>query len=201
MTRNRAWNRAWFGVALAFVACGTPDNGGVDISFGPVSVSSTSPIGTIGDGESSSEGGESSSTTDEPEDPSMDPPPPDPTDWQETTESSTGIDESSSDGGDPAAVDCVGLDEATCGLTPGCGWPIGNELFGMPSGPCAWDPLACTAFDQLTCTASPACTLAVNELNQQICTGISCQGLDELTCPTILGCLWIEQFGGGGCLG
>jgi hypothetical protein len=190
--RTDAWLAS---VAVALVACGAADNGGVEVSFGPSSVSST----TIGGDESSSEGGESSGAVDEP-DPTTDPlPPPDATDWGEASESSGGLDdESSSDGGDPPALDCEGLDEATCGVTFGCGWPLGIEIFGVPGGPCVWDPLACAAFDQLTCTTSPACTTAFGEQNQVTCTGVSCELLDELTCPTVFGCQWI---GSGGCLG
>jgi hypothetical protein len=198
MTHRRgAWRWAWEAcVVLTLVACGTPDNGGVDISFGPSSVSSTAPVTTIGEDESSSDAGESSGMSDDPETSSDPLPPTDATDWSETSESSGALDdESSSDGGDAAAVDCVGLDEATCGVTPGCGWPIDNDFFGMTSGPCAWDPLACAAFDQLSCTTSPACVFNL------ICMGVSCETLDELACPTVMGCVWIVDFGGGGCLG
>jgi hypothetical protein len=203
MTRDRAWQWAWFGcVAHAFVACGTPDNGGVEISFGPASVSSTAPFGSIGDAESSGDGdAESSSTTEDPPAPTTAPPPPDPTDWEEMTESSSDGGEESSSGGDAAMIECTGLDAITCAATFGCAWPEGDEIFGMGDGPCGWDRAACLSLDQFECLTSPACTLMQGEQNF-VCTGVTCEVLDQVTCPMVAGCLWyVDPNAGGFCLG
>lgn len=197
---------AWIGcVVVSLVACAPLDNGGQEISFGPVTVSATAP-GTIGDAtQDASESGDSSSTGEEsPDDTSGPPPTTDPsTDAvTDSAESSDGSDSSSDDGsstgGDAPALDCTGLDEATCGVTLGCGWPT-DDFFGMGAGPCGWDPAACPGFDQLTCAASPACVFLVGK---QVCTAVTCDVLDELVCPTVAGCFWFADEGGGGiCFG
>lgn len=193
---------AWVGcVVVALGACGTPDNGGTEISFGPVSVSTTAP-GTIGDATAgSSESGESSSTGDDPLGTTSDPLPT--TDPGESSESSGASDESSSSSGGDAAVDCVGLDEATCTVTLGCGWPNAEgDGGGLGGGPCGWDPAACPGFDQQACAMSPACVFMVGEQNEQLCTGVSCELLDQLGCPTVAGCVWYaDPEGGGICFG
>ena len=98
-------------------------------------------------------------------------------------------------------MECVGLDAATCIVTLGCGWPS-DDLFGMGAGPCGWDPAACPGFDQQECTISPACVFTDGEQNEQLCTGVTCDLLVELACPTVAGCFWYaDPEGGGFCLG
>lgn len=195
----------WGCVVVALAACGTPDNGGVEISFGPANVPSTAPVTTDDGSTSVGDAVESSSTTDEPpnptDDPTNDPLPTtdDPT-GDETTSSDDGNDSSSS-GGD-AAIECLGLDQATCMVTFGCGWPVGDGIFDMTNGPCGWDPNACPSFDPPTCTTSPACIAAQDEQNQPLCTATSCALLDQLTCPTVVGCVWYADAQAGGfCFG
>lgn len=191
--------------AAVLGGCGTPDNGGIDISFGPANMSTSFPV-TTAEGSTSGGADDASTTTGDPTaDPSGEPPddPMPTTDAPAAEDTSTG-DESSDDGssGGESGVECVGLDQATCTTTFGCGWPVGDGIFDMTNGPCGWDPEACVGLDATSCASSPACVSTQNEQNQTVCTATVCELLDQVACPTVVGCVWYaEAEAGGFCFG
>lgn len=165
-------------------------------TFGASASVGSSTVTTIGESSgdtSSSDGGDASSSDGESTGA------PATTDPAES--SSEGGDESSSSTGAPPPVDCVGLDEATCGVTMGCAWPLNQNPFGgMGPGPCGWDPMVCPSHDQATCMSSPACVWTAGEVGDA-CYGVQCDLLDQATCPTIAGCFWFMDGGAGFCFG